>query len=145
MAVLSAARALYRPRVLSLARQGLSATAIRDKLIGDFGRAYRWQNLLTDVRFAKLGTFERPDLDQVFETRLNQRARYRIIGTATVQDKTTGEFSQRTVSVYTNQRYSQEEADDYFRDIQGQRSYTQDVDWISFQPDYYEHQEGLSY
>lgn len=156
MGFLSVARAAMRPSVMQWARTGLSARAIQQKLIGLEGHAYRWTDLLSDVRLAlgrhtkqafveRLAPYERPEKKVFVETDLKQPFNYRAIGTATVQDKNTLEFSTRTVSIYTNTAYSPDEMNDYFIDMQGKRSYTQDVDWISFNVQSYDHNRGMAY
>lgn len=156
MAVLSAMRALYRPSVMQWARAGMSARQIQRKLIGDYGRAYRWDSILADARLAlgrhtkqafieRLSPWERPEKSAFVETDLKQRFRYRAIGEATVQDKNTLEFSTRTVSIYSDTGFSPDEWNDYFIDMQGQRAYTMDVEWMEFKVQSIDHNRGLKY
>lgn len=156
MAVLSAMRAMYRPSVMRWAVQGMSARSIQQKLRVDYGQAYRWSDILTDARLAlgrhvkqafvdRLSPWERPEKKVFVEHDLKQRYKYRMIGTATVQDKNTFAFSTRTVSIYSNVAYSPDEANDYFVDMQGERAYTMDVNWVSFKVQSYEHNRGMSY
>lgn len=149
-------RAIGRSMMPEFIRIGVSRRGVQRWLQEQYGQAYRWDTLRNDyneflgvfthqAEIERLTSIDRPAVRNMVETDLTSAANYRIMGKATVQDRTSGEVYEKWVGMYTDEAYSEEEYYDLLENEYDKYEQYSNVDIVSVDVKAYFHNRGLGY